>query len=76
MDLAEAVEFDFTAAVSDIRRVRPGMEIRTMSSKRGAGMDEWRQFLDCRETPLPDPRYSKWTFGSTDMPGRSTFNPS
>jgi len=45
MDLAEAVEFDIAAAHSNIQRVRPGMPVLRVSSKSGAGMDEWLQFL-------------------------------
>jgi hydrogenase nickel incorporation protein HypB len=45
MDLAEAVEFDLAAADSNIQRVRPGMPVLRVSSKSGAGMDEWLQFL-------------------------------
>ena len=51
MDLAEAVEFDFAAAVANIERVRPGMKILTLSSKSGAGMDEWLEFLTSARTP-------------------------
>jgi hydrogenase nickel incorporation protein HypB len=45
MDLAEAVEFDSAAADSNIQRVRPGMRTLKVSSKTGAGMSEWLQFL-------------------------------
>ena len=45
MDLAEAVEFDFATAAANIQRVRPGMEILTVSSKNGAGMENWLEFL-------------------------------
>jgi hydrogenase nickel incorporation protein HypB len=45
MDLAEAVEFDLAAAESNIQRVRPGMRIFKVSSKSGAGMGEWLEFL-------------------------------
>jgi hydrogenase nickel incorporation protein HypB len=45
MDLAEAVEFDWTAANANIQRVRPGMPVLQVSSKTGAGMNEWLQFL-------------------------------
>jgi hydrogenase nickel incorporation protein HypB len=48
MDLAEAVEFDFAAAAANIHRVRPGMDILTLSSKTGAGMDDWLRFLTAR----------------------------
>ncbi|CAN5824899.1 hydrogenase nickel incorporation protein HypB [soil metagenome] len=45
MDLAEAVEFDRQAAHASIQAVRPGMRIFEVSSKSGAGMDEWLEFL-------------------------------
>jgi hydrogenase nickel incorporation protein HypB len=45
MDLAEAVEFDLAAANANIQRVRPGMPVMKVSSKTGAGMGEWLQFL-------------------------------
>ncbi|MEO8026584.1 MAG: hydrogenase nickel incorporation protein HypB [Bryobacteraceae bacterium] len=40
-DLAAAVEFDAAAAEANIQRVRPGMQMMTVSSKTGAGMPEW-----------------------------------
>ncbi len=46
MDLAEAVEFDRNAAHESIEAVRPGMQIFEVSSKTGAGMDEWLEFLE------------------------------
>jgi hydrogenase nickel incorporation protein HypB len=45
MDLAEAVEFDLAAADSNVQRVRPGMPMLKLSSKNGAGMSEWLDFL-------------------------------
>jgi len=45
MDLADAVEFNLAAADSNIQRVRPGMPLLKVSSKTGAGMDEWLLFL-------------------------------
>lgn len=45
-DLAEAVEFDKQAALRSIEAVRPGMRIFEVSSKTGAGMDEWLKFLE------------------------------
>jgi hydrogenase nickel incorporation protein HypB len=45
MDLASAVEFDVAAAHSNIQQVRPGMPVLRVSSKSGAGMDEWLQLL-------------------------------
>jgi hydrogenase nickel incorporation protein HypB len=45
MDLAEAVEFDLSDADGNIQRVRPGMPLLKVSSKNGAGMSEWLQYL-------------------------------
>jgi hydrogenase nickel incorporation protein HypB len=45
MDLAEAVEFDLAAASFNVQRVRPGMPVLKVSSKNGAGIDEWLRFL-------------------------------
>jgi hydrogenase nickel incorporation protein HypB len=44
-DLADAVDFDAAAALRNIQAVRPGMRIMTVSSKTGAGMPEWLNFL-------------------------------
>ena len=52
MDLAEAVEFDSAAAVENIRRVRPGMEILKLSSKTGTGMDTWLDFLSAAKATI------------------------
>jgi len=48
MDLAEAVEFDEALARKNIDAVRPGMEILKVSSKKGAGMTEFLEFLERR----------------------------
>ncbi len=53
MDLAEAVEFDLQAAHKSIQAVRPGMQVFEVSSKTGAGMDEWLEFLQSRFTIFP-----------------------
>jgi hydrogenase nickel incorporation protein HypB len=45
MDLAEAVEFDLQAARASIQAVRPAMRVFEVSSKTGAGMEEWLEFL-------------------------------
>jgi hydrogenase nickel incorporation protein HypB len=45
MDLAAAVEFDEAAARANIQVVRPGMQVFTVSSKNGAGMDTLFNFL-------------------------------
>src|SRR5215831_16416319 len=44
-DLADAVEFDLDAAYENIMRVRPGMTLLRVSTKRGTGMPEWIEFL-------------------------------
>jgi hydrogenase nickel incorporation protein HypB len=48
MDLAEAVEFDLAALDSNIQRVRPGMAMLKISSKNGAGLGDWLEFLVAR----------------------------
>ena len=45
MDMAEAAEFDLTAARLNIENVRPGMRIFEVSSKSGAGMPAVSAFL-------------------------------
>ncbi|CAN5522328.1 hydrogenase nickel incorporation protein HypB [soil metagenome] len=47
-DLAEAVEFDRDELYKNARAVRPGIEILEVSSKTGAGMDAWFEFLQRR----------------------------
>jgi hydrogenase nickel incorporation protein HypB len=46
MDLAEAVEFDYCAAHANIQRVRPGMQMLSVSSKTGFGLDNWIEFVE------------------------------
>jgi hydrogenase nickel incorporation protein HypB len=48
MDLA-AVEFDMATAKRNIQSVRPGKEIRDVSSKTGAGMAEFLEYLQARK---------------------------
>jgi hydrogenase nickel incorporation protein HypB len=48
IDLARAVEFDAAAAHRSIQAVRPGMEVFEVSSKTGAGMETWLEFLEGR----------------------------
>lgn len=45
IDLAEAVEFDSAVAHANIQAVRPGMQIFQLSSKNGAGMQVYLDFL-------------------------------
>jgi hydrogenase nickel incorporation protein HypB len=51
MDLAEAVEFDLAAAQENVQRIRPGLPLMKLSSKTGAGMQEWLQFLTLSRKP-------------------------
>lgn len=44
-DLAAAVEFDEAAARANIQAMRPGMQVFTVSSKSGVGMEEFFNFL-------------------------------
>jgi hydrogenase nickel incorporation protein HypB len=51
MDLAEAAEFDAELCQRNIQSVRPGMRVLPVSSKSGAGIDNWFALLDkLRET--------------------------
>jgi len=50
IDLAEAVEFDRTAARSNIQSVRPGMPMLEVSSKTSQGMAEWLALLAAKAT--------------------------
>lgn len=45
LDLAEAVEFDFSLAHKNIQAVRPGMKVFELSAKTGQGMDKWLEFI-------------------------------
>jgi hydrogenase nickel incorporation protein HypB len=47
-DLADAVEFNWDAAYGNIQAVRPGMRVFRLSSKTGAGMEEYLEFLAAR----------------------------
>jgi hydrogenase nickel incorporation protein HypB len=49
-DLAIAVDFDVSAARRSIQAVRPGMTVFEVSSKTGAGMDAWLDFLLARRS--------------------------
>jgi hydrogenase nickel incorporation protein HypB len=44
-DLAEVLEFDRAAAHASVESVRPGMQIMELSTRSGAGMDEWLNLL-------------------------------
>jgi hydrogenase nickel incorporation protein HypB len=45
IDLADAVEFAWELAESNIQRVRPGMQVVKVSAKTGEGMDGWLELL-------------------------------
>jgi len=51
IDLADAVEFDWETALSNIQAVRPKMEVLRVSAKTGEGLDEWQRFLEARLGP-------------------------
>jgi len=51
-DLAAVVEFDSETAFRNIQAVRPGMRVFELSSKSGAGMDEFLEFLATRLAEL------------------------
>jgi hydrogenase nickel incorporation protein HypB len=52
MDLAAAVEFDWTSAYRNVQAVRPGMPVLRLSAKTGEGMDEYLSFLTSRVDEL------------------------
>jgi hydrogenase nickel incorporation protein HypB len=56
MDLAEAADFDLTAARRNIESVRPGMQIFEVSAKTGSGMQEVLQLLRDRLAGSRDTR--------------------
>lgn len=45
IDLAEAVEFDRSAAYRSVESVRPGMPVQEVSAKSGLGMEQWLEVL-------------------------------
>lgn len=48
LDMAEAAGCDIKAIRANIERVRPGMELFTVSAKTGAGVEELRNFIMAR----------------------------
>jgi hydrogenase nickel incorporation protein HypB len=48
MDLAQAVEFDWHSAYSNIQAIRPGMPVLKLSAKTADGMEEYLNFLRAR----------------------------
>jgi len=53
MDLADAVEFDRQAAISNLQSVRPGIRILEVSAKNGHGMAAWIEFLNAARQARP-----------------------
>jgi len=49
IDLADAVEFDRTAAHANIRAVHPGIPILEVSARSGQGMADWLDFVRARQ---------------------------
>jgi hydrogenase nickel incorporation protein HypB len=60
MDLAEVVEFDRTAAHTNIQSVRPGISVFELSAKSARGMDHWIQHLQSEMA-----RFRRVSFEST-----------
>lgn len=56
MDLANAVEFDFSTARESVQSVRPGMEMLEVSAKSGLGMPEWLEWLVSRRISFESAR--------------------
>lgn len=52
-DLAEAVEYDWAVAKSNIQAIRSSMPVLRVSAKTGQGMAEWMAFLASWRTPRP-----------------------
>jgi len=48
VDIAAAVGFDRVAAGESIERVNPGVRVVEVSTRTGAGMEEWIALLDSR----------------------------
>jgi hydrogenase nickel incorporation protein HypB len=46
MDIAAAVEFDRSAAITNINEIRPGIRIFETSAKTGSGFDLWLNYLE------------------------------
>ena len=52
MDLAVAVEFDYSSAYGNIQAVRPGIPVFRLSAKTGKGMEQYLEFLATSRTEL------------------------
>ncbi|HEV8003615.1 MAG TPA: hydrogenase nickel incorporation protein HypB [Planctomycetaceae bacterium] len=57
-DLSAAVDFDAEAAFKNIQAVRPGMQVLTVSAKRGEGMQDWLRLLESRRAKTAPERKS------------------
>lgn len=55
IDLADAVEFDWQTAHRNIHSVRPGMSVIAVSSKTGAGMSDWLDYLVSARAQITQP---------------------
>jgi len=55
LDLADAVEFNWETAFSNIQAVRPGMKVFRLSSKTGEGMEEFLNWMAMRLRELRAP---------------------
>lgn len=55
-DLAEAVGFDRSLALSNIEQVRPGMPVLEVATKTGTGIDPWIEALLARRVALLNSR--------------------
>jgi hydrogenase nickel incorporation protein HypB len=52
IDLAAAVEFDWTAALRNIQAVRPGLRVLHLSGKTGEGFEQWLHMLAAMRDPV------------------------
>ncbi len=50
-DLAAAVEYDWVAANDNIQAVRPGIQVLSVSAKKGEGMHDWLRYLAALRAP-------------------------
>ena len=54
IDLAEAVDFNRSAALKNIEAIRPGIKIFETSSKTGAGMHDWLTWLEQQQASVKE----------------------
>jgi hydrogenase nickel incorporation protein HypB len=48
VDLLPYVEFDVERCTADARRLKPGLDVLTVSATRGDGLEDWYDWLDVR----------------------------